>query len=211
MRLLGLVARASLSAFEQLALASGQAEDLGESLLYARLAAGQFDQMNQVEAALASEGVTPEDAMRPFSAALDTFERATAPTIWAERLLKLHLMRGLASDFGALVRKAMPSSEVTKLASTPPSRLLTTQADARLRTALATVPDELGRVSLFGRRVLGEALGQAQWVAAREVELSAVLTGVSGDSSLDLERISDMMREVAARHDARMEALGLFT
>lgn len=210
-RLLGLVARASLSAFEQLALASSQAEELGDSLLFARLAARQFDQMNQVESVLAGEGITPENAMRPFSSALNSFEQATTPTTWAERLLKVHLTRGLGSDFVDLVSPRLPGDLLGLISHGKASTLLEGQADERLRAVLAAAPDDRGRVSLFGRRVLGEALGQAQWVAAREVELSSLLTGASEDSSHDLERISEMMGEVTSRHNARMEALGLFT
>ena len=65
-----------------------------------------------------------------------------------------------------------------------------------------------GRLALWGRRIMGEALTQTQHVAAERESLSDVLAGdVIG--SLDLASIAEIFGRITQHHIERMGKLGL--
>jgi len=66
-----------------------------------------------------------------------------------------------------------------------------------------------GRLALWGRRLVGEALSQAQQVVAQRDELSALLAGSPERPGMDLAAIGRMMARLTEKHSARMAALGL--
>src|SRR5215218_9565248 len=66
-----------------------------------------------------------------------------------------------------------------------------------------------GRLALWGRRLVGEALTQAQRVAASRDALSSLLTGTVDRPGLDLAAISRMFTRLIENHARRMSTLGL--
>jgi hypothetical protein len=66
-----------------------------------------------------------------------------------------------------------------------------------------------GRLSLWGRRLVGEALSQAQRVAADRDALTGLLTGTVDRPGMDLAAISRMFSRLVANHTKRMAELGL--
>jgi hypothetical protein len=62
---------------------------------------------------------------------------------------------------------------------------------------------------LWGRRLVGEALTQAQQVAAEREALTALVIGGADGSGLDLAEIGRMFTRLTDAHSARMAALGL--
>jgi homoserine kinase len=69
------------------------------------------------------------------------------------------------------------------------------EADRRMRDRLA----------LWGRRLLGEAVTQAQQIVAERDELAAFIISGSGD----LAAIATLLRRVQSNHSKRMAKLGL--
>jgi hypothetical protein len=76
----------------------------------------------------------------------------------------------------------------------------------RLKTALADDPRLASRLALWARRLLGEALTQAQRVSFEHAFVGG-LVGADEDGSRELVR--GLMAELAANHSRRMTALGL--
>jgi len=76
-----------------------------------------------------------------------------------------------------------------------------------LRRLDAHEPDRTagGRLALWGRRLLGEALSQAQAVAVERDAMSALLVG----GGVDLAEVGQMFTRLTDNHTARMQALGL--
>src|SRR6478735_3365744 len=74
---------------------------------------------------------------------------------------------------------------------------------------IADQPSIGGRLALWGRRLMGEALTQAQRVAAERDALSALLAGGIDRPGLDLAAIGRMFTRITDRHAARMAELGL--
>ncbi len=71
-----------------------------------------------------------------------------------------------------------------------------------------------GRLALWGRRLMGEMLSQAQRTAAERDALSNLLVGgITGTSSglagFDLAEIGRMFARLTEEHTRRMQALGL--
>ena len=79
----------------------------------------------------------------------------------------------------------------------------------RLRAAFEVDRQLSGRLALWGRRLMGEALTQAQRVAAERDALAALIAGGVDRPGLDLVAIGRMFARMTERHAARMTTLGL--
>ena len=73
-----------------------------------------------------------------------------------------------------------------------------------MRATIAADPPLGGRLALWGRRLMGEALTQAQRVAAERDSLSALLAGGVDRPGLDLAAIGRMFTRLTERHAERM-------
>jgi hypothetical protein len=83
-----------------------------------------------------------------------------------------------------------------------------------VRAAVAEDPKLAGRLSLWARRLVGEALSQAQHVAVSRPRLAALLAedaqGSPDATGLgDLAAVSRMFASLTDRHKARLDAMGL--
>ena len=203
--LLGALAYGELSAFERMASDARLAPNLNDRTALSSLAAGEFAHFQQLTQYLASLGVDPETAMAPYVAALDTFHDLTAPADWLESLVKAYVGDGIAGDFYREVSAYLD----------PASRDLVREvlgdvghaafAIDRVRAGIAADPRVGGRLALWARRLVGEALTQAQRVAVEREGLVALLA--SGAS--DLAELGNLFQRVIDGHSERMRSLGL--
>ena len=76
----------------------------------------------------------------------------------------------------------------------------------RVRAAIAADPRVAGRLALWARRLVGEAFGQAQRVAAERESLARLLADGSRNQLGDIGR---MFARLTDAHADRMAALGL--
>lgn len=209
MELLGLVAYGSLAAFERTAAASAAAPEVDDKLVLARIAAQRFSHLGRLEQELSVRGSSLAGAMGPFVPAVDAFTEHTEPHLWAEAVVKLCVVGGLVADFAEGVAEHLDQGLREVLLGSIDDGELAQQPGRMLADALAADPDLRGRLALFGRRVLAEALSQAQRVAASHPALTALVTGADEGFGGDLAAISDLMARLAAAHTGRMERLGL--
>lgn len=207
--LLGLVAYGSLAAFERTAQASAAATSVDDKLVLARIAAQRFTHLGRLENELVQRGSSLRAAMEAFVAPIDAFNQHTEPRTWGEALVKLCIIGGLVQDFAHEVTPHLDPELREILTGSIDDGVLADEPGRMLAEALAEDPDQQGRLSLFGRRMLGEALSQAQRVAAARSTLTALLTGLGQDGGDDLAAISNLMSRLAAAHATRMESLGL--
>ena len=75
-----------------------------------------------------------------------------------------------------------------------------------MREAIDADPAVAGRLALWARRLVGEALGQAQRVAAERESLARLLVG---GKVTQLGEIGRMFAQLTDAHARRMAALGL--
>lgn len=207
--LLGVLAYGEITAFERLAEDAKMAPSVDDKAALAAMAVAEFHHFERLRAHIASLGVDPADAMAPFVAPLDAFHRHTAPADWLEGLVKAYVGDGIAADFYREVAQHLdPDSRALVeevLADTGHAGFV---VDA-VRAAIDRDPRVAGRLALWGRRLMGEALSQAQRVAAERDALSALLVGGLAVPGFDLAEIGRMFTRITEAHTRRMAALGL--
>jgi len=207
--LLGAIAYGEMSAFERLAEDAKMAPTMSDKVELAAMASTEFGHFCALRDRLAELGADPYAAMDPFGKAFDSFHARTAPRDWLEGLVKAYVGDGLAADFyreiAAFVDAGTRDLILESLQDAGQSAFVVD----RVRRAIDADPRVGGRLALWGRRLMGEALSQAQRVAADRDALSALLSGGVDRPGMDLAAIGRMFARLTENHAKRMESLGL--
>ena len=207
--LLGAIAYGEISAFERLSEDGKLAPSLEDKVAIGSMATAEFAHVGPLLDRLSELGADPYAAMAPFRSAIDLFHAHTAPSDWYEGLIKAFVGDGLANDFYREIAAYLDTgTRDLILASLEDSGHSAFVVD-RVRRGIAADPRLGGRLALWGRRLMGEALTQAQRVAAERDALSALLAGGVDRPGLDLAAISRMFTRLTERHAERMAELGL--
>jgi hypothetical protein len=180
--LLGALAYGELTAFSRLAADAEMAPSQPEKAALARVAVAEFHHYEALTERLREMGADADAAMEPFIAPIDGFHDRTRPTGWLEGLVKAYVGDGIATAEFAVkaVREAI-------------------EADPRIA----------GRLALWGRRLVGEALSQSQRVAAERDALASLLVGGINRPGADLAEMGRMFARLTDEHIRRMGQLGL--
>ena len=207
--LLGILAYGALAAFDRLAEDARRAPTLADKVYVASSAALQIKHFDTVRDRLGELGVDVMAAMKPFHAPFDEFHAQTKPKDWLEGLVLAYLGNGFAADFYREVA-AFVDPDTRGLVH----QVLADEGHAdfvieEVRAATAADPRVAGRLALWGRRLVGEALSQAQRVAANREALTHLLTGTVDRPGMDLAAISRMFSRLVENHTRRMAKLGL--
>jgi len=203
--LLGVLAYGELSAFDRLAEDARSAPTLAGRAALSSMAAAEIGHYQLLERYLAEHGVAIEDAMGPFAAAFDAFNASTAPRSWHESLVKAYVGDGLAADFYREIASFLPSPDrelvLEVLADTGHADF----AVREVRAAIQANRTVAGRLALWGRRLVGEAISQSQAVIAEHDQLAELIMQGTGD----LAGIGRLIERITAAHTDRMKRLGL--
>ena len=175
----------------------------------ARLAARQVEHFTAVSDRLGEMGVEVMDAMQPFHAPFDAFHGYTEPKDWYEGLVKAYVGDGFAADFYREVAAFVDADTRTLVFHVLADEGLSGYIVTQVRKGTENDPRLAGRLALWGRRLVGEALSQAQRVAADRDALTSLLTGTVDRPGMDLAAISRMFSRLVANHTKRMAQLGL--
>jgi len=205
----GLLAYGELTAFERLAEDAKMAPNTRDKARLAAMAAQELRHFEALGDRLAALETDVDDAMAPFRPAVDRFHDKTAPADWLEGLVKAYVGDGLANDFYREIA-AFVDADTREL-------ILATMADGghsafvvdRVRAAIVADHRVAGRLALWGRRLMGEALSQAQAVVAERDSLSDLISGSLDRPGMDLAAIGRMFTRLTDNHTQRMEAHGL--
>jgi hypothetical protein len=203
--LLGALAYGELCAFDRLAADARLAPTITDKAALAMMAGAGIRGYERLTAHLVARGVDPLDAMRPFMGPLDDFHDLTSPSDWLEGLVKAYVGDGIARDFYREIAAYLgdePTRDLVHevLLDTDPGDYVVEQ----VRAATAADPTRTGRLALWARRLVGEALAQTQRAA---VERDALVDLVSERG--DLADLIALLQRVTSAHTDRMEALGL--
>ncbi len=207
--LLGVIAYGELSAFERLAEDSKLAPTLEDKMALAGMASDEVVHLSKLTDRLRELGADPFAAMSPFRLAIDDFHRHTAPSNWLEGLIKAYVGDGLAADFYREVGALLDDDTRELIDSSFSDGGHAAFVVDRVRSAIDEDPRVGGRLALWGRRLMGEALSQAQRVVADRDGLSALLAGTEDRPGMDLAAIGKMFNRLTERHVGRMANLGL--
>lgn len=203
--LLGALAYGELSAFERLAEDARTAPTLANRAALAKMAGAEIGHYRLLEDHLAGLGVVVEDAMAPFVAALDGYHRSTAPHDWLESLVKVYLGDGLAADFYRAIAGWLPEPTGSLVRQVLADTGHGAFAEREVAAAIARNRQVRDRLALWGRRLLGEAVTQAQHVVAERDELAELFVRGFGD----LSGIAVLFKKLQLQHNRRMATLGL--
>jgi tRNA-(MS[2]IO[6]A)-hydroxylase (MiaE)-like len=207
--LLGVLAYGALAAFDRLAEDARRAPTLADTVYMASLAGLQIRHFDTVRSRLVELDADVMVAMKPFQAPFNEFHAHTKPKDWPEGLVLAYVGNGFAADFYREVA-AFVDADTRALVH----HVLADEGHAdfvieRVRAAIAADPRLGGRLALWGRRLVGEALSQAQRVAANRDALTHLLTGTVDRPRMDLAAISRMFSRLVENHARRMTKLGL--
>ena len=205
--LLGALAYAELCAFDRLAEDSRRAPTLASRAHMSRMAALELGHHDLLVGRLGELGADPTAAMTPFVAALETYHRLTTPSTWLESVVKAYVGDGMAADFYREVAQFVDvqTRELIDGVLTQGGRA--EFAVSEVHSAVAENPATRGRLSLWARRLVGEAISQTQHVLAdRDALMVLLMTGAA-----DLTGVAGLIARITDRHEERMAALGLST
>ncbi len=210
--LLGALAYGELTAFMRLAADADVSPTQPLKASVAALAVGEFRHYQMLVARLSEMGIDPEAAMAPFVAAVDAFHERTRPSTWLEGLVKAYVGDGIATDFYREIAAYVDPSTRDLVNSAMQDVGQAEFVVKVVREAIKTDPKIAGRLALWGRRLVGEALSQAQQVAVERDALSSLLVGGVGAPdrpSADLAELGRMFARLTDEHTRRMGRLGL--
>ena len=203
--LLGVLAYAELTAFDRLAEDSRLAPTLTGRSALARMAAAEIGHHVRLSERIVELGVDPAEAMAPFVSALDTFHDSTRPKTWLEGLVKAYVGDGLATDFYREIASFLPDPDKALVLEVLADTGHADFAVREVRAAIAADRRVAGRLALWGRRLVGEAITQSQAVVAEHDRLAALIMEGTGD----LSGIGRLIQRLTAAHTERMRTLGL--
>ena len=207
--LLAALAYGELTAFERLADDASFAPTISDKAALAAMAVAEYNHFALLTTRLRDLGASPEEAMEPFVAALEAFHERTAPGDWLEGLVKAYVGDGIAEDFYREVSAYLDPSTRDLVLEVLEDTGHSEFAVDRVRAAIDQDPKLAGRLALWGRRLVGEALSQAQRVAAERDALAALLVGGVDRPGADLAEVGRMFARLTENHTRRMAALGL--
>ncbi|MER7331161.1 MULTISPECIES: ferritin-like fold-containing protein [unclassified Micromonospora] len=201
--LLGLVAFGELLAFERMAVDARLAPDLRRRAALGEMAAAEIGNYRRLADRLAALGVLPDDAMAPYVAPLQAYHDSTEPRDWAEAVTKAYVGDAITDDFIREIAAALAEPDRQLVLDVVHDSTYADFAVAEIRAAIAADPKVAGRLSMWARRLVGEALSQAGRVAADRGALTALIAGS------DRVDVQGLFGRLTAAHTTRMAAAGL--
>ncbi|WP_405141570.1 ferritin-like domain-containing protein [Sphaerisporangium sp. NBC_01403] len=216
--LLGVLAYAELTAFLRLAEdAATLAPSLTDRAALSGLAATEYAHFVLLRDRLTWLGADPEEAMAPFVSSLDDWHAQTRPGDWLEALVKAYVGTGIAGDFYREAARHVDPDTRKLVDEVLAEEIRSEFVVERVRAALAGDPRHAGRLALWARRMVGEALSQGHRLAAARPHLALLLVSASPEgpesgrpsTDADLVEIGRLFARLTEEHGKRMAALGL--
>lgn len=210
--LLGLVGQLELVAFTRLAEDSALAPSLDETLRLARFSAGAVARLERIFARITELGGSPQEEVARFANVMDDFDARTPSSTWWERLLKAYVGYGVADDFCKAA--ALRLDDATRILI---NEVLdgTSHADlvcSELSAASAEDAVLQSRLALWGRRLVGEALGVVQCLVQGQPGLARLVADGAGSSASApgaADGAAQLFGRLTSEHTHRMARLGL--
>ncbi|MEI7915889.1 MAG: ferritin-like fold-containing protein [Mycobacteriaceae bacterium] len=202
--LFALLAYGEVAAFYRLTDEARMAPDMRGRINMARMAAAEMGHYELLRQTLDKRGVDVLTAMTRYAPALENYHRLTMPSTWLEALVKTYVGDALAADLYLALAGSLPEEvgDVVRavLAETGHSQFVV----AEVRSAVTSSGRQRSRLALWARRLLGEAITQAQFVMADHDELVDLVLAGGG-----LGQLSDFFDRLQHTHNERMQDLGL--
>jgi hypothetical protein len=203
--LLGGLAYGEFSAFERLCADARLAPDLTGRTQMSLMASVELGHYERLAARLQELGADPIEAMQQFVAPLEEYHARTTPSTWLEGVVKAYVGEGMAADFYREVATFVDPSTRALIEEVLTDGGRAEFARAEVGAALRDDPSAAAALSLWARRLVGEAISSTQHVlAGRDALMGLFVEGVG-----DLSGIARLITRITERHEQRMLELGL--
>lgn len=203
--LLGMLAYGELLAFDRMAADARLAPDLHRRAVLSEMAAVEISNYRRLADRLTELGADPQAVMEPYVEPLHGYHDSTEPKDWLEALTKAYVGDSIADDFFREVAEYLTAADRELVLQVLHESRYDEFAREEIRSAIDADPRVANRLSMWARRLVGEALSQAQRVAAeRDALTDLILTGAG-----DLSGLGALFKRLTAAHTTRMAAVGL--
>ncbi len=220
--LFGLVAYTQLATFGRFAADAAAAGGIAERQALSGLAAAVFGRQTRLLDRLTESGADAPAALAQFDGVLDDFDARTKPGSWWEGVLKGYLGYGVAEDFCRLLAGGLPDADREAVTTALDSRDIAEFSVAMIGAAVGADQVLAARLALWGRRVVGEALGVVQTLLATRPEIARILAASDDDDGAaaggaggvaagktEANPYAWVFSRLTAEHTRRMGRLGL--
>uniref|UniRef100_UPI003D8E3CD6 ferritin-like fold-containing protein n=1 Tax=Gordonia sp. B7-2 TaxID=3420932 RepID=UPI003D8E3CD6 len=204
-KLFAVLLAGEFAAFYRLIDESAMAPDVESRISIARMAASEIGHFDQLAERVGAAGIDAAAAVRRYRSVFDQYHRVTTPKTWLEALVKAYVGDGLAADFYNELAGVLPPQARDLVADVMAETANSQFAREQVRAAVDADPNLASPLTLWGRRLLGEAITHAQWVLAAEEEVTDLLF----EGATSLQGVANFFDSVAEKHAQRMADLGL--
>jgi len=187
-----------LTFFETLGHVVASAPTTEAKIALARVADRALDKHEALVAEIVRRGDDPAQAMEPFRAGIDEFQRVTRGNDWYENLVTCYVTAGFLDDFFVLLGAGYTGEAATRSVAVFRRPSGSEDLVALIQAGIDANPRLGSRLAMWGRRLVGDTM-----LVAR----SALVFGANHDT--DEARIEPVFTELIAAHTRRMDALGL--
>ncbi|MCH9732195.1 MAG: ferritin-like domain-containing protein [Actinomycetia bacterium] len=202
--LFALLAYGEVAAFYRLTEEARMAPNLLGRINMAAMAAAEMNHYEVLRDALERRGVDIVPAMTKYAPALENYHRLTTPRTWLEALVKTYVGDAMAADLYLETAGSMPDEIAGVVRSVLAETCHSQFVVAEVRAAVTASDRQRHRLALWSRRLLGEAITQAQYVLADHDELVDLVMAGGG-----LAHMTDFFDRLQHTHSTRMCDLGL--
>jgi tRNA isopentenyl-2-thiomethyl-A-37 hydroxylase MiaE len=203
--LFAVLAYGEVAAFYRLTEEARMAPDLRGRINMASMAAAEMGHYETLRDALERRGVDVVSAMTKYASALENYHRMTTPSTWLEALVKTYVGDALAADFYLEIADSLPDEVAAVVRSVLSETAHSQFVVAEVQAAVTASVRQRHRLALWARRLLGEAVTQAQFVLADHDELVDLVMS-SGEG---LTQLAEFFNRLQHTHHSRMQELGL--
>jgi tRNA-(MS[2]IO[6]A)-hydroxylase (MiaE)-like len=201
--LLGMLAYAELVAFDRIAADARLAPDLRRRAALSEMAALEINYYGRLAARLHQLDADVDEAMAPYVPAFSAYHELTEPSDWLEGVTKAYVGDGIGDDFIREVATALPGPDRDLVYEVLHDSRHADFAAEEIRAAIAADPKVANRLSMWGRRLVGEGISQAVRVAGERPALAALIAS-NPDSD-----VQTLLTRLTSAHTQRMASVGL--
>jgi len=152
----------------------------------------------ELAAEITKAGGKVADAMQPYRAGVDEFERVTRGGDWYETVVACYITAGFLDDFFARLSVGLASEPAKRIAAIYARESGESLLAEQLTVAISEHPRLESRLAMWGRRLVGDTM----LVAGSALHFTE-------NHKSDAARVEPVFTELIAAHTRRMDALGL--